>query len=129
MNRIKFYTIVALLILSLVLGIFFIYLDKSYTDEESNFRNFKRDSIALVRLKQRWEIKKNTKKIFRRIKSISSPVRDIRKNGTRILDFDNLSQEKLEGIAKIIFNSNVIVKAMDISKTKGKISLHVEVVL
>ncbi len=129
MNRIKFYTIVALLILSLVLGIFFIYLDKSYTDEESNFRNFKRDSIALVRLKQRWEIKKNTKKIFRRIKSISSPARDIRKNGTRILDFDNLSQEKLEGIAKIIFNSNVIVKAMDISKTKGKISLHVEVVL
>lgn len=129
MTQFRQYMVALLVLLSIFFALFLFVSQNRLKEEQKIYNNFKNRSKNFVDLSRKWGENKNKKKIFVRLRAISRPIKDIKKGHIRILDFKNLSQLHLERIAKIIFNSNFNIQALDIEKVNDKISLHVEVKL
>jgi len=129
MSRSKLYALFVCLFLILVLSLYYVNVKKKLLQEKEMLAKFQKNSSILVLLKHKWEGKKEYKKIFLRLKSISKPSKDIKKANVQIFDFTNLSQRKLKDIFMILFHYHLKIKALNITKNKNTISLHVEVKL
>ena len=129
MSRVKTYVFIISIFLIIVLGVYYVDLSNKLKDESTAFENFKKSSKSLILLKKKWKSKNDFQMIFARIKRFAKPTKEIRKNGMQIFDFQNLTQMKLNRVLKILLNSSLVIKNIDIKKYKNKISLHVEVKL
>jgi len=129
MSFFKRYLILVLLFLSILLAFFLYFSQNRLAEERSVFENFKKESSALILLKEKWKSHKNYKKIFTRLRAISKPTKDRTKGAVHIFKFGNLSQINLNRILLVLFNSGFIIKELDIEREKAKISLYVEVKL
>lgn len=127
MSRFKALILVCTTILILIFGIYYIHAKKELQKEQFEFQKFKKNSSSLVLLEKRWASKKDYKRIFIRIKNISSPSKETRVKNMKIFDFHSLSQANLKKIVKLLLNSHMIINKIDIKKINSKLSLHVEV--
>lgn len=126
-TQIKFYLLLTLSGLFLAL-LFYIYTNnKQYKTELKNNDNFIESSLKLVNLQHQWRNKNEDKKLIKQLQSKFKPTSYKKKGNLYILDFDNLSPKTFDRLGKMLLNSDLIIKALDLKKQNKNVSLHVEV--
>ena len=126
-TQIKFYLLLTLSGLFLAL-LFYIYTNnKQYKTELKNNDNFIESSLNLVNLQHQWRNKNEDKKLIKQLQSKFKPTSHKKKGNLYILDFDNLSPKTFDRLGKMLLNSDLMIKALDLKKQNKNVSLHVEV--
>ena len=123
----KIYIIFGLATLVLVLFAYVYNGNKEYKQEVINYKNFIKNSSKLVNLQNKWQDKKEDKKFIKQIKSKFKPTSYEEKGSLYILDFDSLSKTNLNRLGKMLLNSDLNIRTIDLKKENEKASLHVEV--
>lgn len=102
-------------------------LEKSYKENIQNFEQYTQKATKLINLQNKWKNKKTQKKLLKKIKSRFKPTSDEVVKGVHTLSFKNLSENNLNRLGKMLLNSNLIIKKINLKKDNDKTSLHVEV--
>jgi len=126
-TQIKFYLLLLFGGLFLVLLPYIYSGNKQYKVELKNYDNFIESSLKLVNLQHKWRNKKEDKKLIKQIQSKLKPNFYKVKGNLYILDFDNLPQSTFSRLGKMLLNSDLIIKALDLKKDNKRVSLHVEI--
>lgn len=126
-TQIKIYIIFGLAALVLALFAYVYNGNKEYKLEMINYESFIENSLKLVTLQNKWQNKKEDKKFIEQIKSKFKPSSYEKKGSLYILDFDNLSKTNLNRLGKMLLNSDLNIRTIDLKKENEKASLHVEV--
>lgn len=126
-TQIKFYLLLALGGLFLALLFYLYSSNKQYKEETKNYSSFIESSLKLVNLQHKWRDENEDKKLIKQIQSRFKPTSYKEKGNLYILEFDNLSQSNLSRLGKMLLNSDLIIKALDLKKQNENVSLHVEV--
>ena len=119
-----------LIVASLVfIGLFFYKytLQTSYEKDIISFRNYAKQADALISLQNKWSNKEEDEKLIKSIKTrFDASIYRVEKQ-VHILQFDNLTKSTLNRLGKMLLNSNLTLKKIELKKDATNISLHVEV--
>ncbi len=123
--KIKILTVMSLLLL--ILGWYRYDMEKTYKEDIKSFQDYTKQASRLIDLQKKWTNKEEDKKLIedlnRRFKPSSYKVeKDI-----HILKFEGLTKSTLNRLGKMILNSNLFLKKIDLDKKDGKISLLMEI--
>ncbi len=126
-NNAKVQIILAMSILFLGLLVYSNSLKKDYIQEIESFKAYTKQADKLISLQKKWKNKVEDKKLLESIKKRFNPSVYSEDRGTYTLLFDNLTKQMLNGLGKMLLNSNLLIKKLDLKRYGKKISLHVEV--
>ena len=113
-TQIKIYTILALFSIFLALLVYMYSGEKQYKGEIKNYEIFVKSSSKLVQLQHKWSDKSEDKKLLKKIKSRFKPSSSVQKGNLQILDFNNLTKNNLNRIGKMLLNSDLTIKVIDL---------------
>ena len=123
----KIYIIFALSLSFLILLAYMYKTDKRYKSDIQQFEQFRDDASKLISLKNKWSNKSSDKKLIKRIQTRFKPTKFKLKGNIYTLDFEGITKTDLNRLGKMLLNSNLIIKKIDLRREDEKISLHVEV--
>lgn len=127
--EIKRYLIFILIVV--VIGSF-LYLNNEKTKHQNDIENFKKfvkEANKLKVLKDKWSNKTEDKKLLSQIKSRFKPTSFSQKGNTHILNFESLDKTAFYKLGKMLLNSNLRIKTMDLKKHEATVSLHVKIII
>jgi hypothetical protein len=118
------------LFMSLLFIILFIYdynLKKVYVKDVKSFQEYTKQASSLIVLQKKWNNKEKNKRLLNTIRTSFKPTVYKVENNMHILMFDNLTKPILNRLGKMLLNSNLIFKKIDLKKDDKKTSLYIEV--
>jgi len=119
-----------LLVMSLFLIGLFGYkysAQKSYVEDKKRFKEYKKQASTFISLQKSWNNKKEDKKLLNSIKKRFKPTSYRVEKDTHILTYRNLTKSAFSRLGKMLLNSNLIFKKIELKNSNEKTSLHVEV--
>ncbi len=125
-NR-KVQTILTMLILFLGLLVYSKKLEKNYIQDIESFKAYTKQADKLISLQRKWKNKEEDKKLLESIKKRFNPSVYSKNRGIYTLAFKNLTKQTLNRLGKMLLNSNLMIKKLNLKRDANKISLHVEV--
>lgn len=128
-TQIKMYILLALVGIFLVLLAVIYNGNKSYKEEIRNYGSFKEGSLKLVKLQHKWQDKSQDKKFLKQFIAKFKPNSYREKGHLHILDFGGLTEKSLDRMGKMLLNSDLTIKSINLKKESKKVSLHVEVII
>jgi len=127
--QIKMYVLFALVGIFLMLFAYIYNSNKLYKEEMKSYENFRESSVQLVKLQHKWRDKNEDKKFLKQFTARFKPSSYRKKGHLYILNFNNLSEKSLDRMGKMLLNSDLTLKSINLKKEKKKVTLHVEVMI
>jgi len=126
-NSTKIQIILFMSFLFVVLSTYNYSSKKVYIEDIKSFQEYTKQASSLIALQKKWNNKKEDKKLLDTIKSRFNPNSYRVEKDMHILLFDNLTKSTLNRLGKMLLNSNLILKKIDLKRDGKKTSLHIEV--
>ncbi len=99
----------------------------SYEKDLQTFQNFKKSAKILRGLQKLHGSTEENKKSIKRIKSIFKPTKEYIKKRVYTMVFENLGNTDLDRLGKILLNSKLIIREIDIEKVGERAYAYIEV--